>query len=1306
MAILKWIGIVFVSFLLLFVLLLALMDWNWVRGYAARKLSDMIGRTLTIEGDLDIAWSWRPRIHAERIRLENAPWSREPFMVKLAALDFRIDLGALITGRVVLPEITLRQPRVLLERSSEGEPNWRFQADPVAETAGDAVVPEERTELPVIGQLQIEDGRVVYRDLSTQTDITATLATIQGEGGGEETVEVQAQGTLQGQPLALHLNAGALVELREAGEPYPLTLEVKAGDTTAQVKGTLMQPLQLAGLDLAVTVQGSGSKMLAAFTGTPLSTLPPYRLQARLSRQSDTWQLSEMQGSLGQSDVAGEATVAVGNTRPSIQASVKSDTLDVEQLLTVLTPTQTQASPQHTQTPPEEEAPLAVEPLRALDADVTFQAAKVITPQVTVEDLAVHVTLEAGRLHIEPLRFDVGGGTLTSHLTLDASTPLLQGSLQAQVEHIDLGQVRGGQEADVANGGTLDGTVKLSLAPSRDEPSPLTLASLLQRLQVGANDLSYRDPATGTDIKATLRTEPSDKGSALKLEGKGQYQHQTVSFTAEAADLARLTDPDTPYAVNAEVMMNETRVHLKTTLDEPLTLEGLNMDVSLRGASTADLAPLLGTSLPDLSPFQINGHIKRVGDTWKLDDFTSIVAGSDLSGQIAVDTGGKRPLIRIDLVAEKLDIQQLLDHLDRRAAEATAPSDKTAATATTLNVQPLRAVDAVINLRAEHIIAPHLSLEHVILHTELYDGQLLVKPLTLELQGGKIVADLDLNASEMPLHGTLHATLQGLDLDRILQPFALTDQQLGMMSGELNLRATSADASRAGADVMLPWLGRFAIEDSHLSYTDPAHDIDIDTKMSTVGPASGDQEVRIESQGRYRGEGFELHFRGDSLLDLREPEEPYALDITVGMAQTQARLAGQLIHPLKLKGVDMHLTVEGPDPERLSPLLGFPLPSLPPYQVKGDLSRQGDTWQLLNFAGRVGDSDLAGDIRVDTGRERLFVEADLTSRKVDFDDLGPLVGAAPDTGAGETTSPGQQQEAKQEEASASVLPKDPIDFEHLRRLDAKITLQGKRIEAKLPLDDLALKLNLDNGRLTMTPLDFGVAGGNIRSRIDLDVTARPVKGNIETEVRRVRLNEILRRFEIADESVGLVGGRAKFWVQGAAVAEMLASADGGLLLLMTGGKLDDLLVELAGLDVGEALAALIGKQKGVEINCAFVDLPTTHGVMHLDTLVVDTDDTVFLGAGSIDFTQEQLDLTIDPKPKDLSVFSARAPLHIKGRFEAPTFTPESSAILRGATSLALLPAAPVAALLSLLQDENDEENPHCSGLVDAINKAR
>jgi AsmA family protein len=61
---------------------------------------------------------------------------------------------------------------------------------------------------------------------------------------------------------------------------------------------------------------------------------------------------------------------------------------------------------------------------------------------------------------------------------------------------------------------------------------------------------------------------------------------------------------------------------------------------------------------------------------------------------------------------------------------------------------------------------------------------------------------------------------------------------------------------------------------------------------------------------------------------------------------------------------------------------------------------------------------------------------------------------------------------------------------------------------------------------------------------------------------------------------------------------------------------------------------------------------------------------------------------------------------VQGSFKDPAFFPSASALLRGAVSLALLPSAPIAALISLLEAEDDEENVHCSGLVDAINEAR
>lgn len=49
---------------------------------------------------------------------------------------------------------------------------------------------------------------------------------------------------------------------------------------------------------------------------------------------------------------------------------------------------------------------------------------------------------------------------------------------------------------------------------------------------------------------------------------------------------------------------------------------------------------------------------------------------------------------------------------------------------------------------------------------------------------------------------------------------------------------------------------------------------------------------------------------------------------------------------------------------------------------------------------------------------------------------------------------------------------------------------------------------------------------------------------------------------------------------------MLSSLDGGMRLSMSGGTLDALLVELAGLDLGEALLLWLGEQRTVPNRCA------------------------------------------------------------------------------------------------------------------------
>ena len=196
------------------------------------------------------------------------------------------------------------------------------------------------------------------------------------------------------------------------------------------------------------------------------------------------------------------------------------------------------------------------------------------------------------------------------------------------------------------------------------------------------------------------------------------------------------------------------------------------------------------------------------------------------------------------------------------------------------------------------------------------------------------------------------------------------------------------------------------------------------------------------------------------------------------------------------------------------------------------------------------------------------------------------------------------------------------------------------------------------GDIRVDPLEFCVGGGEIRSVVQFDTNATPFSSAVDGEIRRVRLDEVLAPFEIADESLGVVGGRLKMWVRGDSVAEMIASADGGVFVAMTGVKLDILLTELGGFDIGESLGALVGDADTVPIDCAYVDLLAKNGIFRVKTALLDTPDTLFLADGFVDFNQESMDLVIEPQPKDFSIFTLRsAPCTLRAGSRIQIFIP-------------------------------------------------
>ena len=499
---------------------------------------------------------------------------------------------------------------------------------------------------------------------------------------------------------------------------------------------------------------------------------------------------------------------------------------------------------------------------------------------------------------------------------------------------------------------------------------------------------------------------------------------------------------------------------------------------------------------------------------------------------------------------------------------------------------------------------------------------------------------------------------------------------------------------------MQPEFRKVWIDDGRMQFLDAAKKTDVDVAVATENAGKNElaPPIVVKGGGLWQGNRFTVTGRAESPLELRNKDQPYRIDARASAGRTDAHARGTLLDPLRLRDFDLQLALSGADLEDLYPLTGVVTPSTPPYKLDGHFTRDGTTWHYDDFKGVVGDSDLSGDASVDTGRDRIFLRANLVSRRLDFDDLAGFVGAAPQTGGSEAANPEQKQQAALQAARSRVLPDTPYELHKLRAMDADVRWKAHRINTrKLPIDDMDAHLLMDNGVLRLEPLNFGVAGGDIRSNIRMDARENTIRTRADIAARGLNLRELLPTVELASDAVGKVGGKLAITGSGNSIAKMLGTADGNIALGMGRGQISNKLMEWAGLDIAEVLKFMVRGDRKIPIRCAFGEFSVANGNMTTRALAFDTTDTIIVGEGNISLRDETLALKLRPRPKDRSIFTFRSPLLVSGTFKDPSFRPDMKRVgLRGALALALGSIAPPAALLATLEFGPGEDS-NCGG---------
>lgn len=498
-------------------------------------------------------------------------------------------------------------------------------------------------------------------------------------------------------------------------------------------------------------------------------------------------------------------------------------------------------------------------------------------------------------------------------------------------------------------------------------------------------------------------------------------------------------------------------------------------------------------------------------------------------------------------------------------------------------------------------------------------------------------------------------------------------------------------------------LQRLTLNKGTVHLVDAVKRADIKAKINTLAEPSDNYRLRWTLEGSFNGDPVSGSGRAGAVLALRGDTRPYPLDAAIRVGATKIEAKGTLTQPQNITALDLRLKISGASMAQLYPITGVVLPDTRPFFTEGRLigtpNAAGGNWTYENFKGKMGSSDLAGTIHYRARQPRPLVEGKVSSELLDFRDLSPLIGAdSPESKA--------RRGVKNTQPENKVLPVEEFRTERWTSIDTDVQFTGRRImrEKELPIDNLLTRVNLNDGVLSLAPLKFGMAGGNLVSNIRLDGRSKPMKAELKLTARHLKLKQLFPTFDLMQASLGEINGDASLTASGNSIAALLGSSDGEFTALINQGTMSKLFLEAIGLNIGSIVVTQLFGDKQVQLNCAVADFTVGKGIMHARTFVIDTDDAVIVVNGNIDLNREQLALRIRPESKGVRVISLRSPLNVDGSFKDPNVGVDPGVLaLKAGSAIALGVLAPVATALLPLVNVGPGEKSECATLLAQAN---
>ena len=414
-------------------------DVNAYKPLIVSQVKAATGRDLVLDGPISLSLLPTPTVSVQGVKFFNVPGSKNANMVEVKSVTVKPSLLGLLGGNIEVGEVTLVEPKIVLEINAEGKPNWEFTPS-VAEAKPAA--PKPSTARPLtLGRLTIDNGTLIFSDSKAGLSVLAEKANFSASVGSIDGPYSLAGGaTINGSPLKLDLAVGAK---KSDGHTVDTALEAGGGKLT--FKGTLSEfgpAAKVAGVasvsaDALTTFIGT----LVRLSGQPDPALPPllagkFLFDGGVEASQTAFAAKNFKIALGQDNGSGNLAVTL-KPKLSVEGKVAVPKLDLDKWLAAVarpaapaTPPPAAPAAANRSAAPPSPAASSGSLLGDVDSKLAFEIGEVIYNKKPVRNVVLDLESRAGAVAVPKLSATVPGDMVLqarSTMTGDAARPRVSG---------------------------------------------------------------------------------------------------------------------------------------------------------------------------------------------------------------------------------------------------------------------------------------------------------------------------------------------------------------------------------------------------------------------------------------------------------------------------------------------------------------------------------------------------------------------------------------------------------------------------------------------------------------------------------------------------------------------------------------------------------------------------------------------------------------------------------------------------------------------------------------------------------------